>query len=328
MIMITMAGLPASGKSVLAREISRALPAVILDKDEIRASLFPPEEIEYSLRQDDFCFDILLQVAGFLLEKGRDVILDGRPFAHRYQMDKVVNFANQVHVPLKVIECTCSDASFRRRLEQDVSLGTHLAANRSFSMFLEMRAKADPLVVPRQVIDTDRPLAECVARAIDYLQTPPLSSSAQRVQNALQTMGFTNLVVEHEQTTRSAKEAAQAIGCDIGQIVKSLIFRTRESKQPILVLASGPNRVNETHLGELVNEPVERANPDFVHEVTGFAIGGVPPLGFPAPIITFIDADLMKFDAVWAAAGTPNAVFNLTPQEMEQITHGQITNIQ
>jgi len=172
-MLIAMTGMPASGKSVLAVQIAAALPAIILDKDKMRAALFPPAEIEYSLKQDDFCFDILLQVADYLLQKGRDVILDGRPFAHRYQMDHVVDFARQKQAPIKVIECTCSDESFQRRLEQDVSEGRHLAANRSFEMFLAMRAKADPLVVPSLVVDTDRPLAECLAESLAYIKNSP-----------------------------------------------------------------------------------------------------------------------------------------------------------
>ncbi len=173
MILVAMAGMPASGKSVLAEGIAAALPALILDKDKVRAALFPPAEIEYSLPQDDFCFDILLQVAGYLLKKGRNVILDGRPFAHRHQMDRVVDFACQNQVPLKVIECTCCDESFQRRLEQDVMEGRHLAANRSFEMFLAMRAKADALVVPRLVVDTDQPIQECLAVSLDYIKHNP-----------------------------------------------------------------------------------------------------------------------------------------------------------
>ena len=172
-MLIAMSGMPASGKSVLAEQIAAALPAIILDKDKLRAALFPPGEIEYTLQQDDFCFDILLQVADYLLQKGRDVILDGRPFAHHYQMEHVVDFARQKHARLKVIECTCSDASFRQRLEQDVSEGRHLAANRSFEMFLAMRARSDPLVVPRLVVDTDQPLPECLAASLEYIKHSP-----------------------------------------------------------------------------------------------------------------------------------------------------------
>ena len=173
MILVAMAGMPASGKSVLAVQLAEILPAIILDKDKIRAALFPPDEIEYSLHQDDFCFNILLEVAGFLLQKGRHIILDGRPFAYRYQMESVIDFACQAQVPLKVIECTCSDKSFRKRLEQDVVQGSHLAANRSFEMFLAMRAKADPLIVPRLVVNTDNSLNDCVASCVEYILHNP-----------------------------------------------------------------------------------------------------------------------------------------------------------
>ncbi len=173
MVLIAMAGLPASGKSVLAGLLSKALPALILDKDKVRAALFPPIEIEYSITQDDFCFDTLLEVTGYLLEKGRNVILDGRPFAHRYQMDRVVGFATLTKVPLKVIECTCSDESFRRRLESDVVQGRHLAANRGYEMFLKMRASADPLIIPRLLIDTDQPLNECLSLCLEYIRKNP-----------------------------------------------------------------------------------------------------------------------------------------------------------
>jgi len=154
-----------------------------------------------------------------------------------------------------------------------------------------------------------------------------LSPSAQRVQDALTAQGLSNPVVEHDHTTRSAKEAAQAIGCDVAQIVKSLIFRTKESQRPILVLASGPNRVNEARMGELVGEAIERADPDFVQAVTGFVIGGIPPLGHSTHIAAYIDEDLLRFGEIWAAAGTPNAVFKLSPAEMEMITHGQVVSI-
>ncbi len=154
-----------------------------------------------------------------------------------------------------------------------------------------------------------------------------LSPSAQRVQDALAGLGYSNRIIEHEQTTRSAREAAQAIGCSIGQIVKSLIFRTQDLHRPILVLASGPNRVNETRLGELLLEPVERADPEFVQNVTGFAIGGVPPVGHRTSMVTFIDEDLMQFEEIWAAGGTPNAVFKLTPAQMVAMTQGQVIPI-
>ena len=154
-----------------------------------------------------------------------------------------------------------------------------------------------------------------------------LSPSARRVQDALNSAGYTNQVIEHNQTTRSAKEAAAAIGCTVAQIAKSLIFKTSQTHQPILVIASGPNRVNEAHLGELAGEPVEKADADFALQTTGFAIGGIPPLGHRSAMRTFIDEDLTSWDQIWAAAGTPNAVFPLTPQELFRMTGGIVTSI-
>jgi prolyl-tRNA editing enzyme YbaK/EbsC (Cys-tRNA(Pro) deacylase) len=130
-----------------------------------------------------------------------------------------------------------------------------------------------------------------------------------------------------KETTRSAQEAADAVGCRVGQIAKSLIFTGKQTKQPILVIASGPNRVNEKAISQYIAEPIIMANADFVREHTGFAIGGVPPTGHLNPLRTFIDEDLMKFDAIWAAAGTPNAVFKLTPDELQKITAGEVVSV-
>ena len=150
-----------------------------------------------------------------------------------------------------------------------------------------------------------------------------LSASAQRVQDRLHTLGMTCQVVELPATTRSAKDAAQAIGCQIGQIVKSLVFRGLNSDTPILALVSGANRVNEKKLSALVAEPIQKADADFVRERTGFAIGGVPPVGHREAFVTFIDQDLFQYQEIWAAAGTPHAVFKLTPDELTRITEGQ-----
>jgi prolyl-tRNA editing enzyme YbaK/EbsC (Cys-tRNA(Pro) deacylase) len=154
-----------------------------------------------------------------------------------------------------------------------------------------------------------------------------LSSSAQKVQEALKAQGVACRVVEMKETTRSAQEAADAVGCRVGQIAKSLIFTGKQTKQPILVIASGPNRVNEKAISQYIAEPLIMANADFVREHTGFAIGGVPPTGHLNPLRTFIDKDLMKFDEIWAAAGTPNAVFKLTPDELQKITAGEVISI-
>jgi prolyl-tRNA editing enzyme YbaK/EbsC (Cys-tRNA(Pro) deacylase) len=159
------------------------------------------------------------------------------------------------------------------------------------------------------------------------MSTQNLSPSAQRVQDALDTLGMALEVVELPDSTRTVIEAAQAIGCQAGQIVKSLIFKGKRTKRPILVIASGSNRVNEGKIEDLIKEPLGRANADFVRKETGFAIGGVPPLGHTKQVETFIDEDLLLYDEVWAAAGTPNAVFRLNPHDLEQMTAGRITDI-
>lgn len=155
-----------------------------------------------------------------------------------------------------------------------------------------------------------------------------LSPSARRVQDALAERGYTNQVVEHTQTTRSAKEAAAAIGCIVGQIAKSLIFRGAVTHQAVLIIASGSNRVNEQRVAEVLGENIERADPDFVQAVTGFAIGGIPPIGHKTRLTTLIDQDLNQYAEIWAAAGNPNAVYRLTPAELREMTGGQVISIQ
>jgi len=152
----------------------------------------------------------------------------------------------------------------------------------------------------------------------------PLSPSAQKVQEALAALGFPHQVIEHEQTTRTSAEAAQVVGCEVGQIAKSLIFKGKQSGRAVLVIASGANRVDEKKLRDLLGEKVEKPDADFVRSRTGFVIGGVPPLGHVEPLITFIDEDLMRYDSIWAAAGTPNAVFPLTPDDLLKMTNGKV----
>ena len=154
-----------------------------------------------------------------------------------------------------------------------------------------------------------------------------LSANARRVQGALERLGFRYQVVELPRTTRSAAEAAEAVGCQVAQIAKSLVFKGRASGRPILVIASGANRVDERALGELVGEPIGKADADFVRQATGFAIGGVAPVGHVQPVRTFIDEDLLRYDAIWAAAGTPNAVFRLAPADLVAMTSGRVVPI-
>jgi prolyl-tRNA editing enzyme YbaK/EbsC (Cys-tRNA(Pro) deacylase) len=140
-------------------------------------------------------------------------------------------------------------------------------------------------------------------------------------------MGFTLQVVELPDSTRTAAEAAQAVGCQVGQIVKSLIFRAKRSERPILVVASGSNRVDERAIEALIGEPLGKADADFVRQHTGFAIGGVPPVGHTEPVETFVDEDLLQYSEIWAAAGTPNAVFRLAPPDLVRMTGGQVVKI-
>ena len=154
-----------------------------------------------------------------------------------------------------------------------------------------------------------------------------LSPSAQKVQQALNAFGIRLQVVELPASTRTAVEAAQAAGCQLGQICKSLIFKTALTGRPVLVIASGVNRVNEAKMSALVGEALIKADPEFVRQHTGFAIGGVPPVALSQPLATYIDQDLLSHQEIWAAAGTPNAIFCLTPADLVRITGGQVVSI-
>jgi prolyl-tRNA editing enzyme YbaK/EbsC (Cys-tRNA(Pro) deacylase) len=154
-----------------------------------------------------------------------------------------------------------------------------------------------------------------------------LRKSAQRVQVALERLGLDLQVVELPSSTRTAQEAAQAVGCHVAQIAKSLIFKTRITQRPILVIASGVNRVNEKKLAVLLGEALVKADADFVRQHTGFSIGGVPPVGHLETIETYIDEDLLVFDEIWAAAGTPHAVFRLTGEDLLTLTKGRVVPV-
>jgi prolyl-tRNA editing enzyme YbaK/EbsC (Cys-tRNA(Pro) deacylase) len=154
-----------------------------------------------------------------------------------------------------------------------------------------------------------------------------LSPSAQKVQTALDAFGIQLQVVELPASTRTAAEAAQAVGCQVGQICKSLVFRAAQSGRAVLAIVSGANRVNEARLSALLGEPLAKADPEFVRQQTGFAIGGVSPVGLAGPVVMFIDEDLLQYTEIWAAAGTPNAVFRLTPANLVKICPGQVVGV-
>ena len=140
-------------------------------------------------------------------------------------------------------------------------------------------------------------------------------------------VGFSLAVVELPDSTRTSLEAAQALGCQVGQIAKSIVFQAQTSHLPILVIASGSNRVNEKLIGNLLGEPISKADADFVRIHTGYAIGGIPPLGHTEKLETFIDQDLMQYTEIWAAAGTPHAVFRLTPDDLLRMTSGKVIQV-
>jgi prolyl-tRNA editing enzyme YbaK/EbsC (Cys-tRNA(Pro) deacylase) len=156
---------------------------------------------------------------------------------------------------------------------------------------------------------------------------PELSPSAKKVQEALTRLGFTCQVIEFAESTRTAQEAAERVGCTLGQIVKSLIFKGLQSGKPVLVLTSGSNRVDEKRISLYAGEPIGRADAEFVRTVTGFAIGGVPPLAHLQKMETYLDEDLLQYDTIWAAAGTPNAVFELTPDDLQIMTGGKVVQV-
>lgn len=153
--------------------------------------------------------------------------------------------------------------------------------------------------------------------------TPPLKASARRVQEALAAHGVGFEVKEFPESTRTSAEAAAAIGCAVAQIAKSLVFRGAESGEAVLIVASGANRVDPAKAEALLGEAIERAGAEFVRSATGFAIGGVPPLGHDRPLRTLIDEDLLAYEEIWAAAGTPNAVFRLSPADLSALTGGR-----
>ncbi|MET3193728.1 YbaK/EbsC family protein [Gottfriedia sp. OAE603] len=154
-----------------------------------------------------------------------------------------------------------------------------------------------------------------------------LKESAQIVQDVIIQSGYNNQVIELPQSARTAQEAADVLNCKVAQIAKSIIFRLVESNQPVLVIASGVNRVNEQQIELLLNQKLGKADAEFVRVHTGFVIGGVSPIGHKNTLLTFIDEDLFQYEEIWAAAGHPKAIFQLTPKELLEMTKGTVVNI-
>ncbi len=154
-----------------------------------------------------------------------------------------------------------------------------------------------------------------------------LKASAARVQEALDAAGLALTVREFPASTRTAADAAAAIGCEVAAIAKSLVFRATESDRPVLVVASGVNRVDEKRLSRHLGEPLGRADAAFVREKTGFAIGGVPPCGHLTAPVVYLDEELFALEEIWAAAGTPNAVFRLAPDDLKRLAGGEVLRV-
>jgi prolyl-tRNA editing enzyme YbaK/EbsC (Cys-tRNA(Pro) deacylase) len=152
-----------------------------------------------------------------------------------------------------------------------------------------------------------------------------VNPTAQRVADTLAMLGVETGVIEFADSTRTAGEAAAAIGTQVAQIVKSLVFIA--GTEPVLALVSGTNRLDTSRIAAWLDAPPRRATADEVRSATGFAIGGVPPVGHAHPLVTFIDRDLMQYDTVYAAAGTPHAVFAISPAELERITGGRVVDL-
>jgi prolyl-tRNA editing enzyme YbaK/EbsC (Cys-tRNA(Pro) deacylase) len=154
-----------------------------------------------------------------------------------------------------------------------------------------------------------------------------LKAAPRRVQEAAARLGLAARVVEMAQSTRTAEEAAAACGCAVGQIIKSLVFRGKQSGQPVLLLVSGANRVDQKGVAGVIGEALDRPDAAFVREVTGFAIGGIPPFGHAQPMQSWIDRDLLQYAAVWAAAGSPEAVFEVDPRLLAEAIGAPVIDV-
>lgn len=151
-----------------------------------------------------------------------------------------------------------------------------------------------------------------------------LHQSAEKFQRRLEEFGHTHQVVQYNEGMGTVEEAAQVIGCEVGQIAKSVIFRLKDSKEALVAVTSGKNKVNKMVIELLTGEDIEKAESDLVERATGYAIDGVPPVFHDYPLITFIDEDLMEYNEIWGVAGNAQAVFQLTPDELKSITLAEV----
>jgi predicted kinase len=170
-MIVLMAGLPGSGKTTLARALATKTGGRVLSKDEFRHAIFLPEEIEYSPRQDDFCQELMVKTAGYVLSRDpkRIVFLDGRTFSQRYQIESVLKAADSLHQPWRILECVCSEETAKRRLAVDAEINAHPARNRNSELYNEVKSRFEAITLPKTVIDTDQPVESCVANALASL---------------------------------------------------------------------------------------------------------------------------------------------------------------
>jgi predicted kinase len=171
-MIVLMAGLPGTGKTTLARELAARTSGRVLSKDEIRRAIFADDEIEYSTRQDDFCMQVMLETAVYLLrsDPGRIVFFDGRPFSRAYQIDNALNAAAALHQPWRILECVCPEELTKRRLEQQAATRTHSAGNRDYELYLQVRERFEAIALPKTVIDTAQPMKACIEQALAALR--------------------------------------------------------------------------------------------------------------------------------------------------------------
>ncbi len=154
-----------------------------------------------------------------------------------------------------------------------------------------------------------------------------LHKNAQIVQELLKEKGYDNEVKELPDSTRTAQEAADALGCDVEQIAKSIVFKLREADQALLVIASGSNRIHEKRVGKIIGDALDKADATFVREATSYPIGGVSPVVQNPNVRVLIDEDILQYDSIWGAAGHPKAVFNMTPDELVSLTGGEVVSV-
>jgi adenylylsulfate kinase len=171
-MIVLMAGLPGTGKSTIGRALADRVSGAVLNKDAVRHALFAGADVEFSRAQDDFVMDLLLQTAQFLWlrQPDRIVLLDGRPFSRATQVERVVHFAEGLQQPWRILECVCSEATARNRLQEQHSAGEHPAGNRNFELYLEVKNRFEPITRPKTVLDTDLPLETCVNLALNALK--------------------------------------------------------------------------------------------------------------------------------------------------------------